>query len=61
MDMPIKVFDYEKKFVITHENALEYADKIGAFLKERLCAEVSMSPEGPLRQIYFAMVLVSAA
>lgn len=38
MDMPIKVFDYEKKFVITHENALEYADKIGAFLKERLAA-----------------------
>lgn len=36
MSQTIKVFDYEKSFLITPENALEYADKIGEFLKARL-------------------------
>ena len=38
MFKPIKVFDYEKRFLITTNNALDYADKIGAFLRERLDA-----------------------
>lgn len=32
----MKIFDFEKNFVITRENALEYADKIGKFLKDYL-------------------------
>ena len=32
----VKVFEYEKRFFIRSGNALEYADKIGEFLKERL-------------------------
>jgi NAD+ synthase len=34
--MSVKVFDYEKKFFVTEENALEVADKMGDFLKQRL-------------------------
>ena len=34
--MSVKVFDYEKNFIVTPENALEYADKIGEFLKTQL-------------------------
>ena len=36
MNKPIKVFDYKKKFLITRENALYYATKIGDFLKRKL-------------------------
>lgn len=36
MEKGIKVFDYEKTFLITPDNAIEYANKIGNFLKERL-------------------------
>lgn len=36
MDKTIKVFDLEKKFLITPENVVEIADRISASLKQRL-------------------------
>ena len=40
--MGIKVFEYEKEFMVTRENALECADKIGKFLKEYLVKSDNM-------------------